>query len=83
MLRIARFARANWYRELSRRMRSAVSRTIAEAAEEGTTLPPAKAWHRLVNSGLPEKPLAERAGLGWMGKNGIVIAAAAPERRKG
>lgn len=83
MLRIARFARANWYRELSRRMHSAVSRTIAEAAEEGITLPPAKAWHRLVNSGLPEKPLAERAGLGWIGKNGIVIAVAAPERRKG
>lgn len=73
-LRIARFARANWYDELSGRMRSAVARTIADAAGNGLVLPSAKKWHRLVNSGLPEKPLAAKAGLGWTGKNTILIA---------
>jgi epoxyqueuosine reductase QueG len=74
MVRIARFARANWYRELSRRLLLAVAQTIRREAGEGIGLPQAGTWHRLVNSGLPEKPLAERAGLGWMGKNGILIA---------
>ena len=73
-LRIARFARANWYNELSRRMLSAVARTIADAAGKGLVLPSVKKWHRLVNSGLPEKPLAAKAGLGWTGKNTILIA---------
>jgi len=73
-LKIARFARANWYNELSGRMLSAVARTIAEAAETGLVLPSARKWHRLVNSGLPEKPLAVKAGLGWAGKNTILIA---------
>lgn len=74
-VRLARFARANWYRELSSRLRTAVEATIAQAAQEGLALPPAKAWHRLVNSGLPEKPAAVAAGLGWLGRNGILAAA--------
>jgi len=73
-LKIARFARANWYNELSERMLTAVARTIADAAGKGLVLPSAKKWHRLVNSGLPEKPLAVKAGLGWTGKNTILIA---------
>lgn len=73
--RIARFARANWYEELSERLRKAVAKTISEAAGKGIVLPPSRSWHRLVNSGLPEKPMAERAGLGWIGRNGILIAA--------
>jgi len=74
MLGIGRFARANWYMELSRRMAGAIAGALQEAANEGLSLPPPKAWRRLVNSGLPEKPLAVRAGLGWIGKNGILIA---------
>ena len=73
-LRIGRFARANWYMELSGRMKTAVAEAIGESKGRGIPLPPPKAWRRLVNSGLPEKPLAEKAGLGWMGKNGILIA---------
>ncbi len=80
MLRIARFARANWYAELSGRLLSAVRTTIAGAAGEGTALPAARQWHRLVNSGLPEKSLARKAGLGWIGKNGIMIAAGGGRR---
>ena len=82
-VRIARFARAHWYKELSERMRVAVERTIEASAARGIPLPPAKTWHRLVNSGLPEKPLAEKAGLGWIGKNGIVIASSARGRAEG
>lgn len=82
-VRIARFARANWYKELAERMQIAIAQTIAEAAGEGIGLPPAKAWHRLVNSGLPEKPLALRSGLGWMGKNGIVIASSSRGKAEG
>lgn len=74
-VKIARFARANWYRELSSRLESAAAATVAQARDAGIGLPPAKAWRRLVNSGLPEKPAAVMAGLGWIGRNGIVVAA--------
>ena len=74
MLQIGRFARANWYMELSGRMKEAVAGAIGESAGGGIPLPPPKEWRRLVNSGLPEKQLAVETGLGWMGKNGILIA---------
>ena len=75
-LRLGRFARANWYAELAERLKRAVEETIAEAASEGQALPSARHWHRLVNSGLPEKALAAKSGAGRIGKNQILIARA-------
>jgi epoxyqueuosine reductase len=73
-LAIARFARANWYAEINQRLLAAVKATRIEAASLGIELPGVKAWKRLVNSMMPEKALAFRAGLGWIGKNTILIA---------
>jgi epoxyqueuosine reductase len=73
-LRIARFARANWYEECSRRLEAAVKSAIAAVRADGRDLPDSRKWKRLVNSGLPEKPVAVASGLGIMGRNGIVIA---------
>jgi len=77
MLEIGRFARANWYAELKQRLKKSVDAAIAEARDAGMTLPPSARWQRLVNSGLPEKALAERSGAGRIGKNRILIADAA------
>lgn len=73
-LHIARFARANWYEECSKRLDAAVRAAIAAARAGGRELPEPRKWKRLVNSGLPEKPVAIASGLGVMGRNGIVIA---------
>lgn len=75
-LGIGRFARANWYKELAMRLKRAVEETCAEAASSGMVLPSPKKWHRLVNSGLPEKAFAVKSGAGRIGKNQIVIARA-------
>lgn len=74
MLEIGRFARANWYGELMARLKESVDATIAEAKAAGSALPPANHWQRLVNSGIPEKALAEKSGAGRIGKNQILIA---------
>ncbi len=77
MLEIGRFARANWYAELKQRLKKSVDAVIAEAGAAGIILPPSARWQRLVNSGLPEKALAERSGAGRIGMNRILIADAA------
>jgi len=74
-LSIARFARANWYGELLLRLKRAVEATIAEASVRNVPLPPVKAWKRLSNSPLPEKALALKAGIGFRGKNDLLVTA--------
>jgi len=78
-LSIARFARADWYAELSSRLRAAAARTRESLAAQGLEPGAARNWRHLANSGLPEKPLALAAGLGRLGRNGLVIVRAEPE----
>jgi epoxyqueuosine reductase len=73
LARIARFARANWYAELSARLRSAA--VLARAALAAAGLDPGRArdWRCLSNSGLPERRLAVEAALGSPGRHGLVM----------
>jgi epoxyqueuosine reductase QueG len=73
LARIARFARANWYAELSARLALAVARSRAALREAGSDPAPANEWHRLVNSRLPEKRLALEAGLGRIGRHCLLM----------
>ncbi|MBL8968743.1 MAG: hypothetical protein JNG85_17190 [Spirochaetaceae bacterium] len=84
-LALARFARADWYGELAARLRGAASAARAAIRAEGLEPGPARAWRYLANSGLPEKPLALAAGLGSLGRNGLVLLGAGgpPEARPG
>jgi epoxyqueuosine reductase len=70
---IGRFARANWYAELVDRLglctRAARTALISAGLEAGR----AGDWHRLVNSGLPERPLAAASGLGSPGRSGLLL----------
>ncbi|MGB4571205.1 MAG: 4Fe-4S double cluster binding domain-containing protein [Rectinemataceae bacterium] len=74
---LARFVRADWYAELADRLAAAVAETRTALAEEGMDPGPRSAWHRLSNSPLPERPVACAAGLGWIGRNGILVAGTA------
>jgi epoxyqueuosine reductase QueG len=70
---IARFARANWYAELVARLKGATAqakRALAEAELDASAL---DSCRFLANSNLPEKPLAIQAGLGFAGRNSLVI----------
>jgi epoxyqueuosine reductase QueG len=71
---LARFARANWYGEILLRLKAAVSGLVGAASEMGLEPPSPKRWKRLSNSSLPERPLALAAGLGVLGRNGLLIA---------
>jgi epoxyqueuosine reductase QueG len=70
---IARFARANWYAELSARLASAAASARAALVSSGADPGPARDWRRLVNSGLPEKRLALEAGLGRLGRHCLLM----------
>ena len=71
---LARFARANWYGEILARLGGAVQHLVEKASQRGLDPPPPKRWKRLSNSPLPERLLALAAGLGVLGKNGLLIA---------
>lgn len=71
---IGRFARANWYQEVLARLSDCALLATEEAKTHGKPLFPVRQWHRFVNSKFPEKALATAAGLGTIGRNGLVIA---------
>ncbi|MEI6874881.1 MAG: 4Fe-4S double cluster binding domain-containing protein [Spirochaetota bacterium] len=73
LARIARFARANWYRELVVRLQGAAARAMGALREAGIDPGPPRSWRSLANSGLPERPLALAAGLGHIGRSGLLL----------
>ncbi|HUX37589.1 MAG TPA: 4Fe-4S double cluster binding domain-containing protein, partial [Rectinemataceae bacterium] len=73
LARIARFARANWYAEMLSRLGLAAEAARKALEANGLRGGSAKQWHRLANSGLPERPLALAAGLGLPGRSGLLL----------
>ncbi|MEN6381671.1 MAG: 4Fe-4S double cluster binding domain-containing protein, partial [Rectinema sp.] len=78
--RVARFARGNWYREILDRLRNCATATFGAIIKEGSAerlgleAKPPQRWPRFVNSIFPEKALALAAGLGTIGRNGLLVA---------
>jgi len=70
---LARFARADWYAELSARLRAAAALARESIAREGLDPGRPRDWRYLANSGLPERRLAVEAGLGALGRHGLVM----------
>jgi len=73
---IGRFARGNWYREINARLAACAAAMSKEMATAGLPFFPPKRWQRFSNSRFPEKGLAVAAGLGSIGRNGLLIAEA-------
>lgn len=71
---LARFARANWYAEMLRRLGLLASGARDRLLGLGLGPGSATAWRTLANSGLPERALALGAGLGSRGLNQLLIA---------
>lgn len=79
---LARFARANWYAEILRRIGLLASGARESLLRQGLEPGPATAWRTLANSGLPERALALGAGLGSRGLNQLLIAGRPGEARR-
>ena len=73
LAKIGRFARANWYAELVDRLRLCAKAARDALIEAGANPGSAGDWHRLANSGLPERPLALASGLGSPGRSGLLL----------
>ena len=73
LARLGRFARANWYGELLARLKASAVAARAALAAAGVDPGPARLWRQLANSGLPERPLALAAGLGRLGRSGLLL----------
>jgi len=73
LARIARFARADWYAELRARLQNAASRMRFRIKEGGAEPGPSRDWRYFANSRLPERRLALEAGLGMLGRHGLVM----------
>jgi len=71
--RIARFARADWYKELIARLSGLAALVRADLTEAGIEAGGPSEWRCLANSRLPERPMALRAGLGVQGRNCLLI----------
>jgi epoxyqueuosine reductase QueG len=76
LARLARFARANWYGELRARLKLASSLARARLARAGLDPGQARDWRYFVNSALPERRLALEAGLGPLGRHGLLMTEA-------
>lgn len=76
MAKIGRFARGNWYGEIGSRLAACAAATSGDMAAAGLPLFSPKRWQRFSNSRFPEKALAVAAGLGAVGRNGLLIAEA-------
>lgn len=70
---IARFARANWYGELRDRLEAMAGMARSDLVTAGLLPGRRRSWRRLVNSGLPERAFALAAGLGRIGRSGLLL----------
>lgn len=73
MARLARFARADWYKELVARLSELASLVRSDLAGAGFEPGGPPEWRCLANSRLPERPMALGAGLGVQGRNCLLI----------
>lgn len=71
--RIARFARADWYKELIARLSGLAALVRADLAGADIEAGGPSEWRCLANSRLPERHMALRAGLGVQGRNCLLI----------